>query len=80
MAEEALKAFGSIRVRGTQEEMKEICTWAEESGLRFSSRDLYDRWSTERIWSFEFNHGEDFFVFYMRWENMICGYRVCKND
>ena len=76
MVEEATKTFGSIRARGTHEEMVELHRWASEAGLDFYSRDLYDRWSSERIWSFDFNLGEHFFIFYMQWQEKICGHRI----
>jgi len=76
MAEEATKTFGSVRVRGTREEMEEIRTWATNMALEFSCRDLYDRWANDRIWSFDFDNGEHFFMFYLSWQEKICGHRI----
>ena len=76
MVQETFSPFGSIRIRDTTEELKKIQSWAEEVGLCFSTRDLYDRWSTERIWSFDFGNKEDFLMFYIKWEDRICGHRI----
>jgi hypothetical protein len=78
MVQENSSAYGSIRVRGTIEEMKEIEAWTQELSLLCSGRDLYDRWSNERIWSFDFNCGEHFFMFLLSWQEKIIGYRIEK--
>jgi hypothetical protein len=76
MAEEVTKTFGSIRVRGTHEEMEEIRSWATNMELEFDARDLYDRWAHARIWSFDFTIPEHFFMFYLSWQEKICGHRI----
>lgn len=73
MAEENVTSHGSLRVRGTSTELEEIHAWCKEMHLAVTIRDLYDRWSSERIWSFDFDDGKDLLMFYMKWQDKICG-------
>lgn len=76
MAEESPKTYGSLRLRGTPAELKQISSWCKEMELWVDTRDLYDRWSEERVWSFDFYDEKDFLVFYMKWQDQICGKRI----
>lgn len=76
MDEKASTTYGSIRVRGTREELLILENWAREMELDFVYRDLYDRYSDERIWSFDFENKESYMLFQLAWNDRINGQRV----
>lgn len=76
MAEENVTPHGSVRIRGTYPELNQVRAWCEEMDLRVSVRDLYDRWSTEHVWAFDFDDGKEFLMFYVRWQDKVCGKQI----
>lgn len=76
MGEKVPTTYGSIRVRGTKEELLILWNWARELELDFVYRDLYDRYSNERIWSFDFENKESYMLFLLMWNDRINGQKV----